>query len=162
MYFHKKESRICSMWYKSACRSNVTGSCILNIGNRWGFRGCCDCFIYMINFLRLEVVRTSPNPQARGTPLVGCPRLLIQYTRSYHPHLKTVSPRTIWGLDMPWWQRQTWASFLSKHRQFSKFGHSVNRGVAGLGKGRRTGASVLRGTEWGGATKCPAKWMIYI
>jgi len=32
------------------------------------------------------VVRTSPNPQAGGPPLVGCSRLLIQYIRSYQPY----------------------------------------------------------------------------
>jgi hypothetical protein len=34
-------------------------------------------------FLRRGVVKISPNPQAGGQPLVGCPRLLIQYIRSY-------------------------------------------------------------------------------
>jgi hypothetical protein len=29
-----------------------------------------------------------PNPQAGGPPLVGCPRLLIQYIRSYPPYLE--------------------------------------------------------------------------
>jgi len=29
---------------------------------------------------------TSPNPQAGGPPLVGCPQLLIQYIRSYFPN----------------------------------------------------------------------------
>ena len=28
----------------------------------------------------------SPNPQAGGPPLVGCPRLLIQFIRSYPPY----------------------------------------------------------------------------
>ena len=37
-------------------------------------------------FLRTEVVSTSPNPQAGGPPLVGCPRLLIQFTHSYPPY----------------------------------------------------------------------------
>jgi len=37
-------------------------------------------------FLRWGVVNTSPNPQAGGPPLVGCPRLLIEYIRSYPPH----------------------------------------------------------------------------
>jgi hypothetical protein len=37
----------------------------------------------VINFLEWGVVSTSPNPQIRGPPLVGCPRLLIQYIRSY-------------------------------------------------------------------------------
>jgi len=55
-----------------------------------------DCFVsrasiphvsvsYII-FLWGEVVSTSPNPQAGGPPLVGCPRLLIQYIRSYPPY----------------------------------------------------------------------------
>jgi hypothetical protein len=38
------------------------------------------------------------NPQAGGPPTVGCPRLLIQYIRSYPPYLEAVSsvrnPRT--------------------------------------------------------------------
>ena len=34
-------------------------------------------------FLRWGVVSTFPNPQAGGSPLVGCPRLLIQYIHSY-------------------------------------------------------------------------------
>ena len=38
------------------------------------------------HFLWRGVVDTSPNPQARGPPLVGCPRLLIQYIRSYPPY----------------------------------------------------------------------------
>jgi hypothetical protein len=32
------------------------------------------------------VVSTSPNPQAGGPSLVGCPRLLIQFIRSYPPY----------------------------------------------------------------------------
>jgi len=34
-------------------------------------------------FLRRGVVSTSPNSQAGGPPLVGCPRLLIQFIHSY-------------------------------------------------------------------------------
>ena len=37
-------------------------------------------------FSRGGVVSASPNPQAGGPPLVGCPRLLIQYIRSYPPY----------------------------------------------------------------------------
>jgi len=37
-------------------------------------------------FSRGGVVSTSPNPQAGGPPLVGCPRLFIQYIRSYTPY----------------------------------------------------------------------------
>jgi hypothetical protein len=33
----------------------------------------------------------APNPQGGGPPLVGCPRLLIQYIRSYPPYLEAVS-----------------------------------------------------------------------
>jgi len=34
-------------------------------------------------FLRSGVVSTLSNPQDKGPPLVGCPRLLIRYIRSY-------------------------------------------------------------------------------
>ena len=37
-------------------------------------------------FLRRGVVSTSPNPQSGGPPLVGCPRLLIQFIHSYPPY----------------------------------------------------------------------------
>ena len=37
-------------------------------------------------FSRGGVVSASPNPQAGGPPLVGCPRQLIQYIRSYPPY----------------------------------------------------------------------------
>ena len=57
------------------------------------------------NFLRWEVVSTSPNPQAGGPSHVGCPRLLIQCIRSYPPYLEAVSPSATWGRAMPWWQR---------------------------------------------------------
>jgi len=35
-----------------------------------------------ISVLQGRVVSTSPNPQAGGPPLVGCPQLLIQFIRS--------------------------------------------------------------------------------
>ena len=37
-------------------------------------------------FSRGGVVSASPNTQAGRPPLVGCPRLLIQYIRSYPPY----------------------------------------------------------------------------
>jgi hypothetical protein len=37
-------------------------------------------------FLWVGVVSTSHNPQSGGSPLAGCPRLLIQYIRSYPPY----------------------------------------------------------------------------
>ena len=42
-------------------------------------------FLNSIFFLRGGVVSASPNTQAGGPPLVGCPRLLIQFIRSYPP-----------------------------------------------------------------------------
>ena len=46
----------------------------------------CVWMFLNINVLQGGFVSTSPNPQAGGPPLVGCPRLLIQYIRSYHPY----------------------------------------------------------------------------
>ena len=37
-------------------------------------------------FSRGGVVSASPNPQAGGPPLVGCPRLLIRFIRRYPPY----------------------------------------------------------------------------
>jgi hypothetical protein len=43
-----------------------------------------SCFV-----LPRGIVSSSPNPQAGGPPLVGCPRLLIPFIRSYPPHQRT-------------------------------------------------------------------------
>jgi hypothetical protein len=48
----------------------------------------CEYFVTRY-FLGWGGVSNSPNPQAGGPPLVGCPRLLIQYIRSYPPHWRT-------------------------------------------------------------------------
>ena len=48
----------------------------------------CTWMFLNINVLHWGVVSPSPNPQAGGPPLVGCPRLLIQYIRSYSPYRK--------------------------------------------------------------------------
>jgi hypothetical protein len=40
---------------------------------------------------RWGVVSPPPNHQAGGPPPVGCPRLFIQYIRSYPPYLEAVS-----------------------------------------------------------------------
>jgi hypothetical protein len=42
-------------------------------------------------FLRWGVLSSTPDPKAGWPPLVGCPRLLIQYIRSYTPKLEGVS-----------------------------------------------------------------------
>jgi hypothetical protein len=45
----------------------------------------------MLILLWSGVVGSPSNPQARRIALVGCPRLLIQYIRSYPPYLEVVS-----------------------------------------------------------------------
>ena len=45
----------------------------------------CEYFLTFC-FSRGGVVSASPNPKAAGPPLVGCPRLFIQFIRSYPPH----------------------------------------------------------------------------
>jgi hypothetical protein len=62
----------------------------------------------MLKFLRWGVFNTSPNCQTTGPPLVGCPRLFIQYIRSYPPYLQAVPPSATWGRTMPWWQGPTY------------------------------------------------------
>jgi hypothetical protein len=42
-------------------------------------------------FLQRGVFSPTPNPLAGGPPLVDCPRLLIEYIRSYPPYLEAVS-----------------------------------------------------------------------
>jgi hypothetical protein len=51
-----------------------------------------------------ELLDPRPTPQTGGPPLVGCPRLLIQYNRSYPPYLEAASSIRNWGRDMPWWR----------------------------------------------------------
>ena len=48
-------------------------------------KGFLSLFRNIIHFYGEELLGTSPKPQAGGPPLVGCPRLLIQYIRSYPP-----------------------------------------------------------------------------
>ena len=45
----------------------------------------CEYFLTFC-FSQGGVVSASPNPQAGGPPLVSCPRLLIQFIRSYPPY----------------------------------------------------------------------------
>jgi len=44
------------------------------------------CVFLNIIVLEEGVVSTLPTPQAGGPSLVGCPRLLIQFIRSYPPY----------------------------------------------------------------------------
>ena len=52
-----------------------------------------DRFMFRIMIL-FTVVGTLPNPQAERPPLVGCPRLFIQYIRSYPPYGRPLRHRT--------------------------------------------------------------------
>ena len=53
------------------------------------FRAHSPCmFRNMSKFLQWAVVSTSPNPQTVGPLHIGCPRLLIQYIRSYPPYVE--------------------------------------------------------------------------
>ena len=70
-----------------------------------------DAFVMVSNmfqFIRRGVNSTSPNPEAAEPRLVGCPRLLIQYIRTYPPYLEAVPPSANWGCAMPWWQGPTY------------------------------------------------------
>jgi hypothetical protein len=76
-------------------------------------------FRKIVQFLRWGVVSTSSNPPARGPPFVGCPRLHIQYIRSYPAYLEAVSPSTTWGRVMPWWQGPTYHGYLYLYSFFN-------------------------------------------
>jgi hypothetical protein len=71
---------------------------------RHKFRGFFDCVVTRLSFYGEELLASRQTPQGGGPPLVGCPRLRIQYIRSYPLYLETVSPSTTWGLTMQWWQ----------------------------------------------------------
>ena len=65
----------------------------------------------MFKFLRWGVVvAPRPTPKFEGSPLVGCPRLLIRYTRSYPAFVKAVVPSATCYRAMPWWQSAHCAS----------------------------------------------------
>ena len=64
--------------------------------SEWGSSLSPDCFVSRASIphvsvsehfvLQGVVVSISPNHQVEGSPLVGCPRLLIQFVRSYPPY----------------------------------------------------------------------------
>jgi hypothetical protein len=65
---------------------------------------CFETFRNNDKFLRWGVFSPAPNPQTVGPPSVSCPRLLIQYIRSYHPYPEDFPPSVTWGSAMTWWQ----------------------------------------------------------
>jgi len=66
-------------------------------------RGCVR-FLVTLKFIESGVVSTSPNIQSGGPHPVGCPRLLIQYIRSYPPYLEAVCLYLTWGRATLWWK----------------------------------------------------------
>jgi len=61
-----------------------------------------------VTFLRRRIVVTSPNNRPGGPPLIGCPRLLIHYIRSYPSHIETVPPARTWRSAILWWLDHTY------------------------------------------------------
>jgi len=60
---------------------------LLNLFNKMSPEQASRMWMFrIISVLQGGVVSTSPNPEAGGPPLVGCPRLLIQSIRSYPPY----------------------------------------------------------------------------
>jgi len=75
-----------SSFWKKGARGGATGmSFSQSLGCTKGSVQALDTSIRFItrHFLRCGIVSTSPNPQAGGPLLVGCPLLLIQYTGIY-------------------------------------------------------------------------------
>ena len=58
---------------RSEWGSSLPPGCFVSRGTIWP----CEYFLTMFFFSRGGVVSTSPNAQARGPPLVGCPRFEI-------------------------------------------------------------------------------------
>jgi hypothetical protein len=54
-------------------------------------RGFLWSLVTSLFFLRWEVISPTPNSQAGGPPLAGCPWLVIQYIRSCPPYLEAIS-----------------------------------------------------------------------
>jgi hypothetical protein len=50
----------------------------------------------------VRIIISLPNTQTGGTPLVGCPLILVQYIRNYLPHLETVCFNSNLRFAMPW------------------------------------------------------------
>jgi hypothetical protein len=48
-------------------------------------------FCKKLIFYGEELLPSDPTPPPGGPPFVGCPRLLVQYIRSYPPYLEVVS-----------------------------------------------------------------------
>ena len=90
MYLTKKKSLFLCLVPDA---SSTTLPSEIRVGEYFTFRLFCLqrkhlAYEYFLTFCfsRRGVVSASPNPQAGRAPLVGCPRLLIQFSRSYPPY----------------------------------------------------------------------------
>jgi hypothetical protein len=75
---------------------------------KWAIPRLLMSFCNKLICLRWRVFSPTPNPQVRGQPLTGCPRLFIQYIRSHPPYLQAVfsirnlrTPRALVRRDRP-------------------------------------------------------------
>jgi len=68
--------------FYSLCYSQVPASCPYSESIRLSPWLTVWMFRYKICFYGEELLAPSPNPQAGGPPLAGCPRLFIQYSLS--------------------------------------------------------------------------------
>ena len=73
-------------------------------------------------FSRTGVDSTSPNPQAGGPPLVGCPRLLIQFIHSYPPYRRPfLHPQQLINTRKQKYQIGTLELYKKKKESFRDF-----------------------------------------
>ena len=95
-----------------------------NLTHRVGkARALVKCFV-------TTVVSISPNSLSEWPPLIGCPRLLLQYICSYPPQLEVVLLSATWGRATPW--------LLIARR------HVARTGVTALGTRTLCGSTALR------------------
>jgi hypothetical protein len=66
--------------------------------------GALKHFVTIKNFYGEGFSAPRTTPQAGGPLLVSCPRLHIQYIRSYRPYPEDFPPSATWGRTMPWLQ----------------------------------------------------------
>jgi hypothetical protein len=71
------------------------------------FRAFCGCFVNILSFYGEASLVPRATPEVEGSPLFSCPRLFIQYFRSYPQYLEAVPPSATWGRTMSWGQGPT-------------------------------------------------------
>ena len=91
---------------------------------------CCEMIRNTVSSFGEELL-ARPNPQARGPPLVGCPRLLNQYILSYRLELEGVPPSATWGRAVLWWTGPTYHGEVSLFYVKTTALHKANHLVPG-------------------------------